>query len=249
MKVIIFVLSFIIYHTDPKIENFTLTPHEVIAVEGSCKNYDKITSTSGFHLQCSASKQLLVVPDLKLYWIYDGLQYNWNTTEKKYSDKSRVTVVSELIVDIAITAISGSYYCVAEIDIPNSRQIHERRESTVTIKSKHTTNDLLMYYNNLVPSAPREVQNLAVHEINSSTLNVTWTVAYVPYTTEKYLLYVDGKEFITYSSHILKYTYSVLVHAKECHYVSVITYNCFGNKTTKYNCRFDLYHYCKNNHV
>ena len=138
--------NFIIHHipytfTDPKIENFTLTPHEVIAVEDSCNNYDKITS---FHLKCSASKPLLVVPDLKLFWIYDGLQSNWNTTERKYYDKSTVTVVSELNITTATTG--GNYYCVAQIYIPNSRQIHELKESIVTLKGKYTTNGFMMYY-------------------------------------------------------------------------------------------------------
>ena len=122
---------------DPVIGNFNAEPDNFIGLETSCLaslEYDK------FYLSCIASKPEIVIPDLEVFWLHNGVER---------IDNSKITtngtfVVNKLNFTNSTANDTGNYTCVARIQIPYSTPIQLSEESTVVIRGKsiYNHNDL-----------------------------------------------------------------------------------------------------------
>ena len=122
---------------DPVIGNFNAEPDNFIGLETSCLvslEYDK------FYLSCMASKPEIVIPDLEVLWLHNGVER---------IDNSKITtngtfVVNELNFTNSTANDTGNYTCVARIQIPYSTTIQLSEESTIVIRGKsiHNHSDL-----------------------------------------------------------------------------------------------------------
>ena len=112
---------------DPEINNFNVEPDDFLGLETNCPaslDYDK------FNLSCMASKPEIVIPDLEVFWLHNGVER---------IDNSEVTnngtfVMNTLIFTTSTADDTGNYTCVARILIPYSTTIQLSGESTVTIR-------------------------------------------------------------------------------------------------------------------
>ena len=112
---------------DPVIDNFNVEPDDFLGLETSCLaslDYDK------FNLSCMASKPEIVLPNLEVFWLHNGV---------KRIDNSEITnngtfVMNTLIFMTSTVDDTGNYTCVARIQIPYSTTIQLSGESTVTIR-------------------------------------------------------------------------------------------------------------------
>ena len=111
---------------DPVINNFNVEPNDFLGLETSCPaslDYDK------FNLSCMASKPEIVLPNLEVFWLHNGVER---------IDNSEITngtfVMNTLIFMTSTVDDTGNYTCVARILIPYSRTIQLSGESTVTIR-------------------------------------------------------------------------------------------------------------------
>ena len=114
---------------DPVIDNFNAEPDDFLGLETSCLaslEYDK------FYLSCMASKPEIVIPDLEVFWLHNGVE--------RIDNSDVITngtfVVNELNFTNSRADYTGNYTCVARIQIPYSTTIQLSEESTVVIRGK-----------------------------------------------------------------------------------------------------------------
>ena len=119
---------------DPVIGNFKAEPDEFLGLETSCLaslEYDK------FYLSCMASKPEIVIPDLEVFWLHNGVEHSEVATNGTF-------VVNTLNFMTSTANDTGNYTCVARIQIPYSTTIQLSEESTIVIRGKsiYNHNDL-----------------------------------------------------------------------------------------------------------
>ena len=114
---------------DPVIGNFKAEPDKFLGLETSCLaslEYDK------FYLSCMASKPEIVIPDLEVFWLHNGVER---------IDNSKITTNETFVVNTLNFMTSrandtGNYTCVARIQVPYSTTIQLSEESIVVIRGK-----------------------------------------------------------------------------------------------------------------
>ena len=114
---------------DPEIGNFSAEPDDILGLETSCLasfEYDK------FYLSCMASKPEIVIPDLEVFWLHNGV----NRTDNSEVTTNGTFVVNTLNFMTSTADDSGNYTCVARIIIPYSTTIQLSEESNVVIRGK-----------------------------------------------------------------------------------------------------------------
>ena len=117
---------------DPVIGNFSASPDSFLGLETSCPDsypYDDFTLT------CTATKPTIVIPDLVLTWMHNGTQIN-GTVVTTGNDTAVTTVTNTLSFPTTMSSDTGTYRCVARIDIPDSTTIMTSEESTAVLRCK-----------------------------------------------------------------------------------------------------------------
>ena len=123
-----FIFSLLVF-PDPVIGNFNAEPDDFLGLETSCLaslEYDK------FYLSCMASKPEIVIPDLEVFWLHNGVE----RIDNSEVITNGTFVVNELNFTNSTANDTGDYTCVARIQIPYSTTIQLSEESTVVIRGK-----------------------------------------------------------------------------------------------------------------
>ena len=137
---------------NPVIGNFTAEPDNFLGLETSCPaslEYDK------FSLTCMASKPEIVIPDLEVFWLHNGVE----RTDNREITNDGTFVVNTLNFMTSTADDTGNYTCVARIQIPYSTTIQVSEESTVTIRA---------------PALPFVPVNVTT-TVNETTATITFT--------------------------------------------------------------------------
>ena len=79
-----------------------------------------------------ASKPEVVIPDLEVFWLHSGVE----RTDNSEITTNGTFVVNTLNFMTSTADDSGSYICVAKIQIPYSTTIQLSEESTIFIRGK-----------------------------------------------------------------------------------------------------------------
>ena len=117
---------------DPIIGNFSASPDSFLGLETSCPEADPYDD---FTLTCTATKPTIVIPDLVLTWTHNGTMET-GTVVTTGTDTAVTTVTNTLSFPTTMSSDTGTYRCVAIIDIPNSTTIMTSEESTAVLKRK-----------------------------------------------------------------------------------------------------------------
>ena len=86
-------------------------------------------SYDNFTLVCSARKPALVIPQLEVTWLHNGILQGGNVTIDGGGLQTNTLHISS-----ASVSDSGTYQCIAKISIPDSPEVKITGSSTVTIK-------------------------------------------------------------------------------------------------------------------
>ena len=112
---------------DPVIGNFTATSNSILRTYcPDSSSYDYFT------LVCTASKQALVIPTLKVIWLHNGTVHQGVVTYKNEG----TYVINTLSFPKTFANDSGIYFCHAKLSIPESSDISLIKNITVTLKCK-----------------------------------------------------------------------------------------------------------------
>ena len=117
---------------DPMIRNFSASPDSFLGLETSCPDSDPYDD---FTLTCTATKPTIVIPNLVLTWTHDSTMET-GTVVTTGNDTTVTTVTNTLSFPNTTASDSGTYRCVARIDIPDSTTIMTSEESTTVLKCK-----------------------------------------------------------------------------------------------------------------
>ena len=117
---------------DPVIGNFSASPDSFLGLKTSCPDSDPYDD---FTLTCTATKPTIVIPDLILTWMHNGTQINGTVVTTGY-DTAVTTVTNTLSFPTTMGFDTGTYRCVARIDIPDSTTIMTSEESTAVLRCK-----------------------------------------------------------------------------------------------------------------
>ena len=117
---------------DPIIGNFSASPDSFLGLETSCPDSDPYDD---FTLTCTATKPTIVISDLLLTWMHNGTQIN-GTVVTTGNDTAVTTVTNTLSFPTTTGFDTGTYRCVARIDIPDSTTIMTSEESTAVLRCK-----------------------------------------------------------------------------------------------------------------
>ena len=117
---------------DPVIGNFSASPDSFLGLETSCPDADPYDD---FILTCTATKPTIVLPDLVLTWMRNGTQINGKVVTTG-NDTAVTTVTNTLSFPTTMGFDTGTYRCVARIDIPDSTTIMTSEESTAVLRCK-----------------------------------------------------------------------------------------------------------------
>ena len=123
----LFFLFSLLVIPDPVIGNFNAEPDNFIGLEISCLaslEYDK------FYLSCMASKPEIVVPQLEVIWLHNGV---------KRTDNSEIVtngthIVNTLTFTTTTSSDTGNYTCISRVMIPDSTTIQLSEESIIVIR-------------------------------------------------------------------------------------------------------------------
>ncbi len=117
--------------TDPSIGNFSVLPDQFLGLETSCNDSDTFDT---FTLNCTATKPLIVLPDLELYWLHNGTIRSSNSITYNTTNGDILYKLNVLSFPTSTPEDTSSYECVARIVIPDSDNITETEESVVLIR-------------------------------------------------------------------------------------------------------------------
>ncbi len=112
--------------TDPSIGNFSAFPDQFMT---SCND-------SIFTLNCTATKPLIVLPDLQLYWLHNGTIRSSNSITYNTTNGDTLYKLNVLSFPTSTPEDTGSYECVSRIVIPDSDNITETGKSVVLIRGR-----------------------------------------------------------------------------------------------------------------
>ena len=114
---------------DPEINNFTVIPNNFLGLETTCPGslpFGKLLLT------CVASKPEIVVPELEVIWLYNGVE----RTDNSEIVTNGTHTVNTLNFTTTKTNDTGNFTCVSRIVIPESSIIQLSEESNIIIKGK-----------------------------------------------------------------------------------------------------------------
>ena len=114
------------------IGNFSASPDSFLGLETSCPDADPYDN---FTLTCTATKPIIVIPDLVLTWTHDGTMET-GTVVTIGTDTAVTTVTNTLSFPTTTASDTGTYRCVARINIPDSTTIMTSEESTAVLRCK-----------------------------------------------------------------------------------------------------------------
>ena len=117
---------------DPIIGNFFASPDSFLGLETSCLDSDPYDD---FILTCTATKPTIVIPDLVLTWTHNGT-IETGTVVTTGTDTAVTTVTNTLSFPTTMSSDTGTYRCVARIDIPDSTTIMTSEECTAVLRCK-----------------------------------------------------------------------------------------------------------------
>ena len=117
---------------DPMIGNFSAFPDSFLGLESSCPDSDPYDN---FTLTCIATKPTIVTSDLILEWTHDGKMETGRVVTTS-ADTAVTTVTNTLSFPNTTASDTGTYRCVARIDIPDSTTIMTSEESTTVLRCK-----------------------------------------------------------------------------------------------------------------
>ena len=118
--------------SDPMIGNFSASPDSFLGLETSCPDSDPYDN---FTLTCTATKPTIVIPNLVLTWTHDGTMET-GTVVTTGTDTAVTTVTNTLSFPTTTASDTGTYRCVARINIPDSTTIMTSEESTAVLRRK-----------------------------------------------------------------------------------------------------------------
>ena len=117
--------------TDPTISGFSVILHSFVGVQSSpsCSDSDPYDN---FTLTCTASKPVLVVPDLEVILYHNGTVRN----RMILLQNDNTSVTNTLSFPTSVASDSGVYTCLARLVIPDSLNITITEQSTITLRCK-----------------------------------------------------------------------------------------------------------------
>ena len=115
------------------IGNFSASPDSFLGLETSCPDSDPYDN---FTLTCTATKPTIVIPDLVLTWTHNGTTET-GTVVTTGTDTAVTTVTNTLSFPTTTASDTGTYRCVARINIPDSTTITTSEESTTVLRRKY----------------------------------------------------------------------------------------------------------------
>ena len=108
------------------ISEFTAVPNFFLDLETSCTDSDPYDN---FTLTCTASKPALVLPDLEVIWYHNGTVHNSVQNDNAY-------IINTINIPTSFANDSGTYTCVARLIIPDSPNVIQTANTTVTLRRK-----------------------------------------------------------------------------------------------------------------
>ena len=108
------------------ISEFTAVPNLFLGLETSCTDSDPYDN---FTLTCTASKPALVLPDLEVIWYHNGTVRNTVQNGNTY-------ITNAINFPTSFANDSGTYTCVARLVIPDSPNIIQTANTTITLIRK-----------------------------------------------------------------------------------------------------------------
>ena len=112
--------------TAPTIGEFSVSPLVFTGVEAGCPDSEPYDN---FTLVCSSRKPALVISQLEVKWLHNGILQGGNVTMDGGGLQTNTLHISS-----ASVSDSGTYQCIARISIPDSPEVNITKTSTVTIK-------------------------------------------------------------------------------------------------------------------
>ena len=119
----------ICFHADPVIRDFATRPDSFLGLVTTCPDSDPFDN---FTLVCTASKPALVIPALEVIWLHNGTVRQGVVTTK-YHD---TYVMNTLSFPTSFANESGTYTCIAKINISESHDVILIENTTVTLRCK-----------------------------------------------------------------------------------------------------------------
>ena len=120
------VLTYLLSILDPVISEFTAVPNFILGLETSCTDSDPYDN---FTLTCTASKPAIVLPDLEVIWYHNGTVRNTVQNGNTY-------ITNTINFPTSFANDSGTYTCVARLVIPDSPNIIQTANTTITLRCK-----------------------------------------------------------------------------------------------------------------
>ena len=108
------------------ISEFTAVPNFFLGLETSCTDSDPYDN---FTLTCTASKPALVLPDLEVIWYHNG-------TVRNRVQNGNTYITNTINFPTSFANDSGTYTCVARLVIPDSTNITQTANTTITLRRK-----------------------------------------------------------------------------------------------------------------
>ena len=114
---------------DPEISNFTVLPNNFLGLETTCP---ESLPFGKFLLTCVASKPEIVVPELEVIWLHNGVE----RTDNSEIVTNGTHIVNTLNFMTTTTNDTGNFTCVSRIVIPGSSIIQLSEESNIIIRGR-----------------------------------------------------------------------------------------------------------------
>ena len=108
------------------IDEFNAVPNFFLGLETSCTDSDPYDN---FTLTCTASKPALVLPDLEVIWFHNGTVCNSIQNGNTY-------ITNTINFPTSFANDSGTYTCVARLVIPDTPNIIQTANTTITLICK-----------------------------------------------------------------------------------------------------------------
>ena len=114
------------------IGSFSTFPDLFLGLETSCPDSDPYDD---FTLTCIATKPTIIIPDLVLTWMHNGVMET-GTVLTTGTDTAVTIVTNTLSFPNTTASDTGTYRCAARINIPDSAIITTSEESTAVLRRK-----------------------------------------------------------------------------------------------------------------
>ena len=114
---------------DPEIGNFIAIPDIFIILETTCPESFPF---SKFSLTCIARKPEIVIPELEVIWLHNGVE----RTDNSKIVTNGTHIVNTLNFTTATSSDTGNYTCISRIIIPESSTIQLSEESIIVVRGK-----------------------------------------------------------------------------------------------------------------